>query len=331
MYCKKRSCAWAGWVTDAEKRVLDRVRRRIDPVCGDDLTVEFEEIADFLYGLPAEEFTAARDARSSAAAKDGNADLAKALKLLRRPTAGAWLANILVADQRSVVEELVELGSGMRRAQESLAGADLRRLSQERRKLIDLLRAEAIRAANKRGTRPTGSALQELTETLESVLADPAAAGSVMSGRLTSSLRYSGFGPSVSGDAARPAKRSPSRNTGKQQPDAIKAGAGKTSSGKASAGKVGTEHTELKRRLVSELATTQREVDARRKELLKAHKTLDQIRTRLEATEDLARSLRDQVRTDQRSLKDAERALVAAQRRLREASDRVVSVEDDGE
>ena len=84
---------------------------------------DLASIADGLYALPAEEFTAARDA----AAKDVRADdaeLAKQVKALKRPSASAWLVNQLARQRADRLEELLALGDDLRAAQEALAGDD---------------------------------------------------------------------------------------------------------------------------------------------------------------------------------------------------------------
>jgi hypothetical protein len=81
---------------------------------------ELESIADELYGLPPAKFTAARDSHAAAARRSGDRELAAAIKGLKRPTSSAWLVNLLVRRQRQQVEELLDLGTAMRQAQEHL-------------------------------------------------------------------------------------------------------------------------------------------------------------------------------------------------------------------
>ena len=49
-----------------------------------------------LYGLPPEEFTAARNQVVKQAKDAGDVGSSAALKALRKPTLAAWLANLLV-------------------------------------------------------------------------------------------------------------------------------------------------------------------------------------------------------------------------------------------
>lgn len=125
-------------------------------------------------------------------------ELAAAIKALRRPTASASLANLLVRRHREQVDKLTELGSAMRQAQAELAVGDLRRLSQQRQPVISALEAEVRRLATEQGHDVSAVTAEELRATLEAAIADPDAAEALSSGRLVGALRYSGFGPAES-------------------------------------------------------------------------------------------------------------------------------------
>jgi hypothetical protein len=169
--------------------------------------VDLDAVADELYGLPQGEFTAARDARASEANRAGDRGLASSIKTLRRPTKGAWLANILVRQRREQVDELFRLGEAMQDAQHQLAGEELRQLSRRRHEVVSALAREAHRIARDAGDPVSDEVARELEATLETALADPAARVEVRSGRLTAALSYSGFGPvdpEVAASATRP-------------------------------------------------------------------------------------------------------------------------------
>jgi hypothetical protein len=154
-----------------------------------------EEIAAHLYGLPPDQFIAARDTRAAEARGRGDGELAGAIKKLRRPTTTAWLANLLVRERRGELDSMVNLGEEMRQAQAALDRDEMRRLSQQRNRVVASLRDAARQLAGDLG-KPTGdSSIQELEETLEAAFADAGAAEALRSGRLTTSMRYSGFGP----------------------------------------------------------------------------------------------------------------------------------------
>ncbi|MBO0715666.1 MAG: hypothetical protein J2P59_12980, partial [Acidimicrobiales bacterium] len=78
--------------------------------------MEVDAVADELYGLLPGEFTPARNARAADARRQGDREAAEAIMGLRRPTTGAWLANLVVRRYRQEVHELLELGEAMRRA-----------------------------------------------------------------------------------------------------------------------------------------------------------------------------------------------------------------------
>ncbi|QTE30896.1 hypothetical protein [Pengzhenrongella sicca] len=151
-------------------------------------------IAAELYGLRPQEFVAARDGAARQARADGDRPLAAELAALRKPTVSAWLANLLVRDDAALAAQLPELGAGLRAAQASLDGEQLRELDRQRRRLVASLVARARGLASSAGVRVADSALQELDRTLTAALADPEIAAEVLSGRLTGPREHVGFG-----------------------------------------------------------------------------------------------------------------------------------------
>jgi hypothetical protein len=160
-----------------------------------DVVAKLNAIADELYGLLPAEFVSARDRHAADARQAGDADLATAVKKLRRPTSGAWLANMLVRERQADVGSLLELGATMRQAQSRFAAADMRRLSKERRQSITGLIGQAKDLARDVGHSPTESSVRELEGTLEAALADADAAEALRSGQLVTPISYSGLGP----------------------------------------------------------------------------------------------------------------------------------------
>lgn len=154
-------------------------------VLGNDVRVSIEEVADRLYALEPEEFTAARDD----AAKNADGDDRKAVKALRRPTVPAYVVNMLARHHRDDVEALVALGDDLRKA---MAGrGDIRELSDRRRETVRALVHAAPEAA---GRDLTAAVEAEVAATLEAATADPDLGAAVLSGRLVKPLRYAGFG-----------------------------------------------------------------------------------------------------------------------------------------
>lgn len=147
-----------------------------------------------LYSTPPQHFTARRSEKVREARAAGRRDEADALSKLRRPTAGAFLVNILVHRDKSAVERLLALAADLRRAQENLEGSEMRRLSQRVRDEVGNLARRAEELAHEAGVEVTAPARAELQSTLEAATADREAADAVRSGRLTSALHYTGFG-----------------------------------------------------------------------------------------------------------------------------------------
>ncbi len=105
--------------------------------------MDLEAVADELYGLRPQEFTAVRNQRAAAARKAGDRELAEQIKNLRRPTLAAWASNLLVREQPDEVQPLIELGEGLRNAHRALDGEQLRELSRQQHVLITAMSRQA--------------------------------------------------------------------------------------------------------------------------------------------------------------------------------------------
>lgn len=155
---------------------------------------EIDAIADELYGLPADEFIAARTAYAKQAKSDGDKQRAAAIQAMKKPTVAAWLVNQLVREHRDEVEVLVDLGAEMRRGLSGVSGEEMRELTKRRFQLVAALvkrSGEIGAAAGRGGNADASSAVQA---TLEATLSDQASADAVLGGRLSEPLSVSGFG-----------------------------------------------------------------------------------------------------------------------------------------
>ena len=151
-----------------------------------------------LYQLPPEEFVTARAERVKALRADGDADAAKEVAALRKPTVGAWLVNLLVADEPELADQVTALADQLRTAQEQLSGEDLRALGRQRQELVSGLVARTRALARDAGRKVTGSVLDtEVESSLRAALADADVAREVLSGRLTHATEFTGFGPAA--------------------------------------------------------------------------------------------------------------------------------------
>jgi hypothetical protein len=150
--------------------------------------VDFESVADELYALPRDEFTAARNAAVKQAREQGRRELAEQIDALRRPSTAAWVANLLAREQPGEIRALVELGDGLRDAQLRLQGDELRRLSAQRHQLVHGLVQQAQALARAAGHPASETVTRELTNTLTAAVNSSASAQALAGGRLTSAL-----------------------------------------------------------------------------------------------------------------------------------------------
>jgi hypothetical protein len=181
--------------------------------------VDVDEAADQLYALPPGDFVEARDTLVRQARASGDRELATAIADLRKPTAAAWLANQLARARPDQLAEFLALGEPLREATATLQGPALRDLSRQRTQLVQRLVREARQVvAGQPGPRVSEDVARGLDATLHAALADPEAAASVVLGRLSGALSYSGFGapsspqppataPSATAPTAKPSKK----------------------------------------------------------------------------------------------------------------------------
>lgn len=161
----------------------------MDPMDLEDATTE-------LYSLTPSEFTARRTELAAEARSDGQADLAREIGQLRRPTVSAWLVNQLArgAGGGQEVDELEALGSELREAQAQLDGARMKELTRRRQHLVAALVKQAGTVAAQDGQKVSTAVQRELEETFGAAVADEQASLAVTSGRLTRALAYAGLG-----------------------------------------------------------------------------------------------------------------------------------------
>jgi 3-oxoacyl-ACP reductase-like protein len=79
-----------------------------------------DELIAELYALPIDEFTSARDALAKRLRADGEREVAKQVKALRKPSVTAWAVNRVRHREPERVEELLEAGERLRQAQEQV-------------------------------------------------------------------------------------------------------------------------------------------------------------------------------------------------------------------
>ena len=156
---------------------------------------------DELYGAAPEAFTGRRGELAAAARDAGDRAAAKGISSLRRPTRAAWVVNRLARADPGAPGKLAELAAALRAAQQAGHGPRLRELSAARGSLVDALTAQALAVAEVAD--PPPSLRLEVTQTLTAAIADPEVAADFAAGTLTHAVQWSGFGvlPADTGDA----------------------------------------------------------------------------------------------------------------------------------
>jgi hypothetical protein len=281
--------------------------------------VDLDAVADELYGLAPEEFTATRTAREKDAKAAGAKSLANEIHQLQKPDAAAWLANQLARDHPEQIGPLLDLGAGLRQATASLSGDLLREMGRQQRQLIDALVQQARRGAREQGRKVTEATARELENTLRAALSDEAAGAQLAAGRLTKGLQSIGFTPSAATAAAGTATAPPAARPISSAPSAAA------------------------RRKAAELEEATRAVELAGVDLAEAAETLDEaqqtkqdadqavdgaaaevtrVRQQLAAAEAALNDARQAQRGASSELAKAERAAGSARRRLEEAAKR---------
>jgi hypothetical protein len=156
------------------------------------------QVDDELFGLPPEEFVAARDELARRLRREGDAEAAKRVKALRRPPLSAWAVNQLARGQGPGLDALLAAGERLRAAhQAALAGegaAELRAAAKAEREAVAGLVKAAMTLLGEAGHATSDATRDRVAATLHAAAASPEAAGLVGQGRLTADLDPSGFG-----------------------------------------------------------------------------------------------------------------------------------------
>ncbi|MEU6934733.1 hypothetical protein AB0A05_37120 [Streptomyces sp. NPDC046374] len=146
--------------------------------------MDVEMIADELYGLTPNQFTAARDAYVAEARKAKDPAAAKAIAALRRPVAAAWAANLLARQQPQETARFLTLGENLREAHRTLDAEQLRTASRQQHQLVTTLARTAAALAGEAGQPVSDTVLQAIEQILHGVLAHPDVARQWAAGRL---------------------------------------------------------------------------------------------------------------------------------------------------
>jgi hypothetical protein len=284
--------------------------------------MDLDAAAEELYAGSPDDFVERRTALAAQARAAKDRALAKQIGALRRPTRTAWLLNLLSREAADGVAELLSLGASLQDAQRRMAGAELRRLSAERRRLVDRLAREAVRLGAAHAYPAPDAALQEISQSLQAALADPGIGDQLRSGRMTAAVSYGGFGPSdlmAAMAASLPAaaeQRADATEEAPQEPEPVPT----SEEGDAAAEKrrrlaARAEEAEAAwsaaRAALDEAESAANEATAHADELADR---IEQLRAELEQTVTDEAAAREDARAARRTHQEARRAAAAAER-----------------
>jgi hypothetical protein len=251
--------------------------------------VKVEAEVDRLYGLPLEDFTAARNVLAGELETAGETDAAAEVKALPKPSLSAWTVNQLARRERMQVRALVTAAGQARTAQAGLLGGGgqegLQQAVERQREVVDALVASARALLEASGHPATQTTLDRVRGTLTAVAADEEGQRLVEKGRLSADLDPSGFGPVAPGVPAGGRARKGKRPSPGSQ--AIE-------KARLEVEQLRAEAAELKERVGrsrSEARRAERAAEAARKAAAKDEAELEQLAARLDrAVEALERA-----------------------------------------
>ncbi|MFF0240736.1 hypothetical protein ACFYRW_10930 [Rhodococcus pyridinivorans] len=277
---------------------------------------DLDSVADALYGLDPGDFVAARSEFAAQAREAGDRELTAAIGRLRKPTVAAWMVNLLARERADELAALLDIGSALRTAQRRLSGSEMRKLSEQRRRVVAALERDAGRLAADRGRTVSESALREVGRTLNAALSDPDIGEQVRQGRLDAIVESDGFGDL----SAMPLTvvRGGSEEDDEDEDDRTAA----DKSARKSKGE--REPTEREK---AEQAAREAEVDEAAAALDSAHSAAEEAREAASAAEQELARHEEEVAELRAKLEHAEQQRTFARRAAAEAKKRVVAAE----
>jgi len=152
------------------------------------------EVAEELYALTPADFTAARNEAAKQARADGDKGLSERIQKLKKPSASAWVVNLLVREDPDEITQMLDVGEALQKAQADLDGDALRELNRQRRKLISVMAQKGRSLARDRVVKVSGTVAEQVEQTLHAAMVDSDAAAAVRTGMLVEPLAPEGFG-----------------------------------------------------------------------------------------------------------------------------------------
>jgi hypothetical protein len=157
-----------------------------------------DQEVDRLYGLPIEEFVAARNELSRRLKNEGDTSAADEVKQLVKPNVAAWTINQLSRQHRDSMKALLEAAGKLRKAQEQAlqsggSGEALRRAQAEERQAIRELTQHAEQILGDSGRTASSTMLNQVSSTLRTAAVSDAGRTALKAGRLAGEVKSSGF------------------------------------------------------------------------------------------------------------------------------------------
>jgi hypothetical protein len=271
--------------------------------------MELAAVAVELYTLVPSAFTAARTARAKEAKSAGDAELAKHIAHLPKPSTAAWAVNMLVRHGTKEFAGVLELGASLGEAQEQQDHDRLRTLGQQRPRVLGAAVEQARTVAEGLGVKVSGAAAMEIEATLRAAMTDPGAAAALRSGQLVRSLATNGLEPVDLSGAVAIAGALPVVGPGKEEPDD-----GGRQRGRADSQRARADSEREREKAQTALAEAQRSADKADLELAQAEREKSEAVRRSEQLAVDVKAAKDKLAALQQELAETEWAITLAER-----------------
>ncbi|MEV6793237.1 hypothetical protein AB0M87_14825 [Streptomyces sp. NPDC051320] len=299
--------------------------------------MDLDAVADELYGLRPDDFTATRNERARTARAADDRPLARQISKLRRPSLSAWASNLLVREHPEEIEPLIQLGAGLRQAHQDLDGEQLRELSGQQRSLISALSRQAGHLAAEAGHPISEDAQREVENTLHAVLADPQAARDWAKGRLIKPLDATlsfAAAAGASPDSGRPPGRAEKQTATSPHASHRQARATADKQRRRRLAEARREAEDAERELLecrNEAATADREAERAGGRVTEGRQRVVELTDELKKAEEQHRRSRDGEREARDRARARDRKVREAERRAQAAAAHVKSLADPGD
>lgn len=306
-------------------------------------------VAADLYGLGPGEFTAARNEAAGRLKESGERGLADRVKALRKPTAAAWVVNLLVRHRAEEMAQVLDLGASLRQAQADLDGDALRELARQRRRLIAAVAGDGRQLARDRGQRVSEAVLRQVQETLHAAMIDTDAEAAVRTGLLVDALSATGVGGlkvatavadhTALGGGGAPPGAAGGRGGLSVVPDVGAQAAGpdpeeqrrkERRAARAEAKRAVDAAETAARSAGKEVASWERKVDDLQARTLQVNGEIDELRRRIDELEDRLDRLDDKAEAAREAREEAAATQAQAEQDLADARARLEDLADEG-